>query len=188
MVRSSRRWEIMYRGRKAEAKPRVFFAACLAALWLGAFLNIEPVLACSPRVIKAVEPEVSSCASGGGLFRLVQWRRHKAQIDAQRFSAQIKKHLGWRYSTRRRQFRSHQVKLEGRRRAFRGNKARTKAHQFAAARRRAAQHSPRRGKPHALSQGRHGAAANDSGVRRWRMLWRHRARHDDRNGEQQSSD
>jgi hypothetical protein len=61
--------------------------------------------------------------------------------DAKRFAARIKRHQIRGFVHKRREFRKHQLKLEKQRHLRR---ARTKARQFAAARRRAAKHARHR--------------------------------------------
>src|SRR5262249_20785488 len=73
----------------------------------------------------------------------VQWRTQKARSEAKRFAERIKRRLGRRFAKRKQQFRKHQAAIERQRRAYSRNKARNKARQFAAARRRAAQHMPK---------------------------------------------
>jgi hypothetical protein len=61
--------------------------------------------------------------------------------DAKRFAARLKRHQRRQFSKKRRDFKKQQLRLETQRRA---RKARIKAHQFAAARRHAAQQAPSR--------------------------------------------
>ncbi len=172
---------VMDSGRENFAALPACVLPLIAAFYAASLLLTQPAFAC-------MSVETEFCASGGGFVQRVQWRRHKAHLDAMRFSSQIKRHLVSRFATSKQQFRSHQVKLEQQRRAYRRNKARTKAQQYAAARRRAALHSPRRYRPRILSMARQKTPPNDMSGRRWRALWHHGASRDAHNGEQQPAD
>jgi hypothetical protein len=163
---------------KIERSVRLLFAAQIIVLLAGLAFTSEPAsarpAALSEWQCSANLREHLSCDG----FTLVQWRAHKAHLDAKRFSSRIKKHLVHRSATSKAQFRSHQAKLEHQRRVYQKNRAKLKAQQFAAARRHAAKHSSK----HRLS--RHNLAApykwsvDGSNTGRWQMLW-HRVGHDD---------
>jgi hypothetical protein len=66
--------------------------------------------------------------------------------DAKHFAERVKRHQRRHFTKQRREFRKAQQRLESQRRL---RKAKIKARQFAAARRRATQHAPRRKQTHA---------------------------------------
>jgi hypothetical protein len=66
-------------------------------------------------------------------------RAEEGVNDAKVFAARLKHYQGRHFAKRKRQFAKQQLKLESQRRALRQKKARMKARQFAAARRRAAE-------------------------------------------------
>ncbi len=77
-----------------------------------------------------------------------RWRRIRARVEAKRFSERVKRHLERRFVHRMQDFRAHQMLMEKKRKAARHRKARTKAREFAAARRHAFRHlAKHRAKP-----------------------------------------
>ena len=122
--------------------------------------------------------------------RRVQWHKQKPHSDAKRFSSRIKRHLGRKFATRRQQFRRHQAQMERQRGDIRRSKARSKARQFAAARRRAAHHALKhRHHPQLKRLGnRMGAPPNDGSNVRHALHWRSHSRHGAHTGKQPPSD
>ena len=61
---------------------------------------------------------------------LVEWRRHKARLEALRFAGRVKRHLGREFAKRKLQFARHEKRIERQRRA---STRHSKARQFAGA-------------------------------------------------------
>jgi len=195
----------MYLGRKFNISGWLFATTILTALSVSNILLAEIAAASCGDTASATHSsntgrncEVPQAASPGGWrtytqtssLQRVQWRSLKARTDAKRFAERIKRRLERHFVKRRQQFRKYQAAIERRRRAYRRNKVRNKARQFAAARRRAAQHMPKR--RHTLSarlkrpgkesrqNGRQGALSGRRGEVgwHWRAHWHHHAQTD----------
>ncbi len=179
----------MYRACRNIRSPLLSAAAMLAAIGLAAILSSGIAVACTG---DAAASSAGPCLDRGWTPILVQLRKESSYLDAKRFAARIKRHLGRGFTERKQQFERHQAQIERQRRAVRRSKARSKARQFAAARRHAHQHAPKH--RHAL-----GAKLKRFGFRKlrhtvrpaavpsgssaqhavhWRSLWRHGARND----------
>jgi hypothetical protein len=161
----------MYLKRKSGMTHTLFAAVFLAIVNAGSFLFAVPVLACPHGTSLSPGPATVCSESVHGVLHVAQWRKHKAHLDAKRFSSRIKRHLGRRYATSRQQFRKHQAMIEWRRRAY---KARAKARQFAAARRHVAEHLSRHRYSNAGRRGRQATRVNGNG-RQGHALWHHGA-------------
>jgi hypothetical protein len=195
----------MYLRRSFNIPAWLFAATILTALSVNGIFLAGIAAACARETVSAAYSagaeancEAPPAASPGGWYTYtqtsslqhIQWRSQKARSDAKRFAERIKRRLGRRFAKRKQQFRKHQAAMERQRRAFKRNKVQNKARQFAAARRRAAQHMPKRRR--ALSARlkrlreesrkyeRQGALAGrrNENNRAWRVRWRHRAQTD----------
>jgi hypothetical protein len=195
----------MYLSRSFNISVWLFVKAILTVLSVNSILLAGNAAACTGGTASAsyfkgaeVRCEDAAPASPGGwhtyteatTLQHVQWRNEKARSEAKRFAERIKRRLERHFAKRKQQFRKHQAAMERQRKAFKRNKVRNKARQFAAARRRAAQHMPKhkrvfsaRLKPlgsksrqferqGALSDRRHENNLH------WRAYWRHRAQTD----------
>lgn len=170
----------MYRESSSKLIRWLLAAAISAAIFAGGIFFSAAAFACS-------DP-AGSCAqrsATGWKTVLVEWREHKARLDATRFADRVKRHLGREFAKRKEQFERHQVRLERQRRA---HKRHSKARQFAAARRHVAQHTHKLRHAHAAHLPRFGlkkhhelSGSNVRHARHWRSLWRH----DAHNGVQQ---
>lgn len=150
----------MYRASRNNSRLRLVAAAILAALSLGGTGFAGTAAAdtessgrgCKSAGRFSVCQPVSGMASpNGGMpartaLRHCGWRRQRARIEAGKFAARIKRHLGRRFMARKQQFHRHQARIESQRRR---SKARSKARQFAEARRHAQRADGRR---HALPE------------------------------------
>jgi hypothetical protein len=161
----------MYLKRKSCMPVTLFAAVFLAIVSAGSLLFAVPGLAFPHGTSLSTGPAAVCSESARGVLRVAQWRKHKAHLDAKRFSSRIKRHLDRRHATSRQQFRKHQAMIEWRRRAY---KARAKAHQFAAARRHVAEHLSWHRYSHAGHSGRQTARAKGSSYG-WHGLWHHGA-------------
>ncbi len=202
----------MYRECRNISSSLLLAAAILMALTAGDVVLSKGAAACTqdtaPAGNSAGQPESHEAASASpcpdrGAHSwtpvLVQLRKQKSYLDAKRFAARIKRHLGRGFTARKQQFARHQAQIERQRRASRRSKAHNKARQFAAARRHAHQHAHKhrqalgvRLKKFGYRKLRHierpAALPNGSSVQNafhWRSLWRHGARND---AQQQPSD
>jgi hypothetical protein len=189
----------MYPGRSFNIPVWLFATAMLAAAGVNSILLAGIAAACAEETATAgysgdvrENCETPSVASPNHCCtytqarspRRMQWRNQRAHFEAKHFAERIKRRLGRRFAKRRQQFRKHQAAMERQRKVLRRNKVRNKARQFAAARRRAAQHMPKRkralsarvkrfgGKSHQYE--RQGALPKGH----WRARWRHRAQTD----------
>ncbi len=193
----------MYRECRDIASSLLLAAAILMALSIGDVVLGKGAAACTedtaPAGNSAGQLESREAASAspcldrgahGWTPTLVQLR--KESVDAKRFAARIKRHLGHRFASRRQEFRRHRAQIERQRRMYRRSKAHNKARQFAAARRHAHRHAGNHGRALAakLKQfgyrklghtGRPAALPNGSSFQHavhWRSLWRHGAHND----------
>ncbi len=167
---------VMCRKSSSNLSRWLFAAAVLAAASVGGIFFSVAAAACTENAGLCAQQSASAWKPV-----LVEWRKQKARLEAQRFAERVKRHLGREFAKRKEQFERHQVRIERQRRT---DRRRSKARQFAAARRHAAQHAhklrhalgakPRRfgyKKPqhHELS------GSNARHVLHWRSLWRHDA-------------
>jgi len=193
----------MYRESRNIRSPLLFAVAILTAISLGGMFF--SAVACTQDAVAAASStgqlESHEAASAvacpdrvAHAWRpvLVQLHKQGSYLDAKRFAARIKRHLGRRFAKRKEQFEKHQAQIERQRRAYKHSKAHNKARQFAAARRHAAQHAHKHGRALAaklkmlaarkLKHREHaGSLASGSSAQHavhWRSLWRHGARND----------
>ncbi len=192
----------MYRMCRNNLYPWLLASAILMALSAGSIIFGANAATCTEDTAQAGNSAgaaaVCDDAAAGPFFdrsgldrkstlRRVQWHKQKAGADAKRFSSRIKRHLRRKFAARRQQFRRHQAQIERQRGAIRRSKARSKARQFAAARRRAAQHAlkhrrhplgsnlKRFGNRKSMHAGSQGTPPNDGGNARHVLHWRHGA-------------
>jgi hypothetical protein len=188
----------MYLHRHFNISAWLFAIAILPALGVNSIILAQIAAACPEETVCAnhsagagAHCEGPSAASPGrwhtytqaSPLQRIQWSRQKARSEAKRFAERIKRRLGRRFAKRKQQFRKHQAAMERQRRAFKRNKVRSKARQFAAARRRAAQHMPKRKhslaarlKQHREERRQFERQGTLSG--RWHVRWHHRAQTD----------
>ncbi len=142
----------MHRKKEGRLKRRFLACAMLIASaggviapgsWTGAAADEAPSPDATPDRAERLDEDSFRAPR---LWRGKQKARDEAVIkadegDAKRFAARIKRHQIQRFVHKKREFRKHQLRLEKQRR-FR--RARTKARQFAAARRHVAKHARHR--------------------------------------------